>query len=191
VFRTGHFYFHPSMNTVCITLDSERLCNIGRPWSKFDLFFQYLAKWPLILIEAECNNVVLVYPFNYNAHADIAKSILRSSKCTPILQMISVVEYSYFPDVTHAFKFEVEIGCDYQRAGRRMLATRAYVHSNRPVIDSALELKVQLPMTWESLMSSNQNEPRSYVGPSNFVQGHRVVTLRCEPLLPVLLASRR
>ena len=134
------------MNTVCITLDRQQLSNIARPWSQFDLFFQYLAKWPLILTEAECNNVVLVHPFNYNADADIAKSILRSNR-TPILQMISVLQYSYFPEVTHAYKFEVEIGCDHQRAGRRMLAARAYLHYkwDRYAKGLALELKIKWP----------------------------------------------
>lgn len=62
---------HTGMNTVCISLDSERPCNIASRWSQFDLHFQYLAKWPLILIEADCNYVVLVHPFNYNTDAYI------------------------------------------------------------------------------------------------------------------------
>lgn len=114
------------MNTTCIALDRKRLSDVGRIWTEFELCFQYLAKWPLILTEVGCNNVVLVHPFNYNADADIAKFILCSNR-TPILQMISVLQYSYFPEATHAYTFEVEIGCDYQRAARRMLAARAYL----------------------------------------------------------------
>jgi hypothetical protein len=165
------------MNTVCISLDSERPCNIASRWSQFDLHFQYLAKWPLILIEADCNNVVLVHPFNYNADADIAKSILRSNR-PAILQLISVVAHSYFPEVTHAYKFEVEIGCAYQRAARRMLAARAYLHYkwDRYAKGLAHELNVKWP-TLDSYVGLAQS---SSVRNSKFGQGEHVV-LACWP----------
>jgi hypothetical protein len=165
------------MNTVCITLDRERLSNIARLWSQFDLHFQYLAKWPLILTEAECNNVVLVHPFNYNADADIAKFILRSN-CPAILQLMSVVAYSYFPEVTHAYKFEVEIGCDHQRAGRRMLAARAYLHYkwDRYAKGLALELKVKWPTSDRYLGNSKLVHVEHVVLASpKFVQVEHVV----------------
>lgn len=59
--------------------------------------------------------------------------------------MSSVLQYSYLPDVTHTFKFEVEIGCDYQCAGRRILAVRAYQHykSDREAKRSLLQLDVK------------------------------------------------
>ena len=178
---------HTGMNTVCISLDSERPCNIASRWSQCDLYFQYLAKWPLILIDADCNYVVLVHPFNYNADADIAKSILRS-KLTAMLKLISVVAYSYFPEVTHAYKFEVEIGCAYQRAGRRMLAARAYLHYkwDRYAKGLAHELNVKWP-TLDSYVGIAQS---SSVHNAKVVPGEHVVLAgpKVVPLQPVLLA---
>jgi hypothetical protein len=58
------------------------------------------SNWPVI-VDYEHNHIVLVYPWNYNAVADITKRILKKRELLPS----SVLEYKSFTDVTHTFKF--------------------------------------------------------------------------------------